>query len=273
MSTLIILICSIVALWVIADFISGAATKSKQKKIQEQGDTFQIENSTSTKDEKSDQDGPERFKFHGSDEFPAIGQYQIVYTDIHGQTTMRIIHPRRAYNDDGKFAVYAHCELRNTSRSFIDEHIQSATDLDTGEVIESVAQHAIRQYENSKIGKMWKAINSEMDALSLLTFVFRSDGRMLKAERYIIADYIKRRRQDTVPDDDELDNDELDEAIKQLETPSNREFKRIIAGMKSAGDVDRLSDITDCAKRIVAAQKKVDPLEKAAIEILESAIN
>ncbi len=43
--------------------------------------------------------------------------------------------------------------------------------------------------------------------------------------------------------------------------------------MKAGGDIDRLRDITEYAKRIVATQKNVDPFERAAIEMLEAAID
>ena len=105
-------------------------------------------------------------------------------------------------------------------------------------------------------------------ALHLLAFVCRADGRMMKAERMIIADYLKRRCYDI-----DLDDTKLDNAIKTLGAPSKNEFKKIIADMKAAGDIDRLRDITDCAKRIVETQKTVDQLEKAAIEILEASSN
>ena len=113
---------------------------------------------------------------------------------------------------------------------------------------------------------MWKAINNEYKPLLLLIYVCRADGRMLKAERAIVGDYLKRHCLEI-----ELDDVEVDNAIKQLSEPDNREFKKIIADLKAAGEIEKLRDITDSAKRIVATQKSVDPLEKAAIEILEVA--
>lgn len=215
-----------------------------------------------------EKDNWERFNFYGAQTLPAQGRYRITYTDQRGLTTKREITVKRAYDDEGKFALDAHCHLRNGHRSFIDDRIQNAVDLDTGEVVTSVAQHAIAQYEGSGTGKAWKAIGREINALYILVFVCRADGRMLKAERTVILDYLKRWCHDI-----ELDDNELDGAIKTLGTVDYRQFKRIIADMKSNGDIDRLRDIYDCAQRIIATQKTIDPLEKAALEILQNAVN
>jgi len=181
-------------------------------------------------------------------------------------TTERDIDIKRVYEDGDQYAMDAFCHLRGEHRSFIDNRIKAAVDLDSGEVISSVAQHAIAQFSDSGQGLALAAIEREWMAAALLSFVCRADGRMLKAERAIVADYFKRRCPDLKHDDAALD-----EVIKTIGEPDQREFKRIIFDMKAAGDMDRLRDISDCAKRIVATQKTVDPMEAAALEILQKA--
>lgn len=207
----------------------------------------------------------ERFDFAGAGIIPAFGDYNITYTDQQGMTTNRNISVIRAFENNGRHAVSAYCHLREDQRTFVDKRIGRAIDISTGEVVRSVARHAIAKYGDTPEGQVLKAIDRETMALYLLAFVCRADGRMMKAERAIIADYLKRRCHDIALDDVELDN-----AIKTLGAPDKNQFKKIIADMKSAGDIARLRDITDCAKRIVATQKNIDPLEKAAIEMLET---
>jgi hypothetical protein len=215
-----------------------------------------------------EKDNWEQFDFYRAIVRKAQGNYRITYTDQRGLTTERNISINRVYDKDGKFALDAHCHLHNVHRSFINDGIQKAVDTETGEVIENIAQHAIAQYENSREGKVWSAIGREVDSLDILLFICRADGRMLKAESEIIADYLKRRCSDLI-----FEERALDDAIKSLGTIDHHQFKRTIAEMKSSGDFERLRDITDCAKRIVATQKTIDPFEKASIEILETAIN
>ncbi|MBY0575335.1 MAG: hypothetical protein K2P67_01910 [Gallionellaceae bacterium] len=215
-----------------------------------------------------EKDNWEKFDFYSSRTIPAQGSYRISYVDQNGLATERVITVKHAYQDaNGNFAVDAHCHLRNAHRSFIDSRIKSAVEFKTGEIVESVAKHAIAQYEDSGAGKSIAAIEREWMAVQLLAYVCRADGKMMKAERYIVADYLKRRCRDLVVNNPA----ELDNAIKTIGEPDQRGFRRIIADMKAAGDIDRLRDITDCAKRIVATQKTIDPMEAAAIELLEAA--
>lgn len=215
-----------------------------------------------------DSDFIERFDFAGARILAAFGDYNIIYTDRNGYTTNRNISVNRAYENNGRYAVKAFCHLRDDFRSFIDDRIEKAVDISTGEIVGNVAKHAINKYAETPEGQVLRVIDRETMALHLLAFVCRADGRMMKAERMIIADYLKRRCYDI-----DLDDTKLDNAIKTLGAPSKNEFKKIIADMKAAGDIDRLRDITDCAKRIVETQKTVDQLEKAAIEILEASSN
>jgi hypothetical protein len=209
------------------------------------------------------------FNFYKAQKIPAQGDYRITYTDQHdGLRTEKNIIVKRVYNHNGKFAIGAYCTDDNTRHSLIDEHIHSAIDLDTKEIVNSVARHAITQYEDSGEGRIWKATKREKNALSLLVFVCRADGRMTKAERAIIADYIKRWCYDI-----ELEIDKLDDAIKAFHTINQLQFRKLIGDMKSSGDINRLRDIYSCARRIVATQRTIDPLEKASIEILKAAVN
>lgn len=208
-----------------------------------------------------------QFNCFGKRMQPAEGQYHIVYTNEHGVTTERDISVTGVHSHNGKDAVIAFCHLRNAHRLFINENIERAVDLYTGEWVESVAQHAIVRHENSEEEKMMNALDQEMMALHLLVFFSRADGRMTKTERGIIADYLKHRYQDIA-----FEGNEFEEAINAVSTIVKNDFKRIVADMVSSRDSERLSDIADYAKRIVATQEIVNLLEKNALELLAVAV-
>lgn len=113
---------------------------------------------------------------------------------------------------------------------------------------------------------MMNALDQEMMALHLLVFS-RADGRMTKTEQGIIADYLKHRYQDIA-----FEGNEFEEAINAVSTIVKNDFKRIVADMVSSRDSERLSDIADYAKRIVATQEIVNLLEKNALELLAAAV-
>ncbi len=90
---------------------------------------------------------------------------------------------------------------------------------------------------------------------------------MRREERLIITEYLSRRG-----DDKTLDANELDHAKNALGEPGHREYKRIIRDLKSAGEMERLSNLLECARRIVGTQKTITPMEQAALEILSAPV-
>jgi hypothetical protein len=215
---------------------------------------------------EAEKDNWERFDFYSARILPAKGRYRINYEDQSGLKTERDIEVKRVHENAGKYAIDAHCSLRNAHRSFINERVQKAVNLDNNEIVENLALDAVVQYNDSAEGRALAAIDREWKGVAILVFVCRADGQMRKAERAIIADYIKRHRNDVT-----LDDTELDTAIKAFGEPDHREFKRIIRDFKAAGDHERLNDLFECAKQIVGTQKTAAPMEKAALEILKEA--
>jgi hypothetical protein len=215
-----------------------------------------------------EKDNWERFDFYSAKMLPGKGRYRINYEDQRGLKTEREIQVKRVYENAGQYAIDAHCFLRNAHRSFINERIQKAINIETGEIVENLASDAIAQYNDSGEGKVLAAIDKEWMGVAILAFVCRADGQMRKAERTIVAEYLKRRCS-TVS----LNDAELDSAIKSVGDPGHREFKRIVRDLKSAGDNERLRDLLDCANRIVGTQKSLAPMERAALEILAEAVS
>jgi hypothetical protein len=215
-----------------------------------------------------EKDNWEQFDYYSAKMLPATGRYRINYEDQRGVKTERDIQVKRVHENSGQYAIDAHCLLRNAHRSFLNERIQKVINLDTAEIVENLAREAILQYNNSGEGRALTVIDKEWMGVAILTFVCRADGQMRKAERLIIAEYLKGRCANVT-----LDDADLDSAIKSIGEPDHREFKRIIRDLKTAGERDQLSNLLDCANRIVATQKTVAPMEKAALEILSDAIS
>lgn len=214
-----------------------------------------------------EKDNWERFDFYNAKMLPAKGRYRISYEDQRGLKTERDIEVKRVHEYAGKYAIDAHCLLRNAHRSFLGERIQKAINLDSGEILANLAKDAIAQYSDSGEGRALAAIDKEWMGVAVLVFVCRADGQMRKEERAIVAEYLKRRCTE-MP----LDDMELDSAIKSIGEPDHQEFKRIVRDLKTACDYERLSDLLGCAKHIVGTQKTIAPMEKAALEILTDAI-
>lgn len=218
---------------------------------------------------EEEKDKRDSFDFYSAIVLPAQGRYRIDYKDRNGEETTREIEVRQVQESHGRYAIDAYCYLRYDHRTFINDRVQEAVNLDSEEVVEDLACDAMAQYKASPEGCALTAIDMEWKAVAILVYVCRADGRMRKPERTIIAGFLKRRCTDLT-----LDDKELDSAIKSIRgIPEYREFKRFIRDLKVDGDHDKLNDLLECAKRIVASEKTIDPMEKAALEVLEKAIS
>ena len=242
-------------------FASLPKTKKEVKVIK----VTSSDKATSFVDDSYDEekDSWERFDFYSAKMIPGLGRYKINYEDQLGLKTERIIKVKRVHESFGKFAIDAHCELRDSHRCFIDERVKKAINIDTGVIVESLALDAIAQFKDSGEGRALEAIDKEWVGMAILVFIAKADGQMRKEERFIIAEYLKNRCSNI-----KFDEFELDSAIKAIGDMGYKEFKRMINDIKKAGEVENLKLIFESAKKVVETQKVVDPMEKLALEFI-----
>lgn len=213
-----------------------------------------------------EKDAWESFDYYSAVSIPALGKYKILYKDSQGQTTEREIEVREVLKNKEGYAVEAKCLLRNANRTFISFRILSSVNADTGEIVENLAEDAIQQFNNSDKGVITTAINNDWESIQILMFISKADGRMLKNEREIIAEYIKKTNTSFA-----LNDSLLDEIIKNLASPDQVEFNNYLKKLRS--DKSKLMDLIEYSRRIIDTQKIVSPLETAALELIHKAAN
>lgn len=221
------------------------------------------------------QEGDEGPYFLGVPAEPAVGRYRIEYVDAQGHKTERLIEVRSVQTVEGKHAILAKCMLRGANRTFIDDRIASAVNMDTGEVVASVATDAINNYAETDEGKAkaaeskaWTAIAGESDAVSALIYVCRADGQMRAPERAIVAEYVLGQ----VPHM-QVDSAALDNVIKQCYGPvGHRDFQSLLKRVAQAKNREGLERLLFCAEQIVGTQKTIHPQEVAAIEMMRMVV-
>lgn len=226
-----------------------------------------IENQRTTTKDDEPKDNWEKFDFYESKMLPAFGRYKIKYEDQDGLKTERVVQIKRVYENNGKYALDAHCEFRNAHRTFINERVQQAINVETGQVVSNLAIDALEKYKDSDEWKALEAIDKNWFGVALLVFVSRADGQMRKNERLHIASYLRLRSSEI-----DLDETTLDKAIKAIGEPSYKEFKSMVLELKKYDDKEHLKLIFDLSLKIVETQKIIDPMEKVAIDIISEAI-
>lgn len=191
-----------------------------------------------------------------------LGDYRIVYIDLEGRMTQRRI---SVLSTDGYY-LYSWCYLKDDRRTFFAHMVQEAVNLDTGEVVSSILDDIESAYARSHEGKHALGMNTELHAIRILFFVAKADGRLIKAERGLIADYILSSESGY-----DLDAETLDDMVKYIAEPSASEFNRLVVDMAKK-DKSKLERIFAYAKGIVATEKKVNPMEEAALKVIENAL-
>jgi hypothetical protein len=73
----------------------------------------------------------------------ASGKYRIIYVDREGVRTERDISIKQIEKDGDRYIIQAHCSLRKATRTFLDHNITEAINLDTGEIVKSVAKDSL----------------------------------------------------------------------------------------------------------------------------------
>lgn len=192
-----------------------------------------------------------------------LGGYLITYIDASGFENKRKI---SVLKTDGYY-LYSWCHLKDDRRTFFAHMVQEAVNLDTGEVVASILDDIESTYARSHEGKHEIGMNTELHAIRILFFVAKADGRLIKAERGLIADYILSSKSGY-----DLDAETLDDMVKYIDEPSVSEFVRLVNDMAKK-DKSKLERIFAYAKGIVATEKKVNPMEEAALKLIENALS
>lgn len=238
-----------------------------------------IPNNSSTRNEsdlttsETEKDAWEDYNCGYVDSSKCAGRYKINYKDRNGLATERVIRPIFTYFDGETNVIKAFCEFRHANRTFLQSNISYAVDIDTGEVVKNIAEHAVSQYKETPMGVkeslrnlVNEVIIQENNAMNILLHVSRADGRMTKKERIVIAEYLQKYCPNLPSDIEEI----VDEVIKDTYFDFDiNEFKRLIRSLSESTAKDKLSDIYVYANRIVATEKTIDPMEKAVLEMIQ----
>lgn len=127
----------------------------------------------------------------------------IEYTDAAGNASSRRISIRNLRYSKDRIAINAYCHERREPRCFISDRINMAADCETGEILADPAGWFMTAYRAHPDGQQYlqrrqvdTAAATErqayQDALLVLAYVARADGRMTQVERAVIVEASRR---------------------------------------------------------------------------------
>lgn len=194
---------------------------------------------------------------------PVSARVKIRYTDSKGKSSDRIVDVKECDTSASDGYLIGFCHMRRSIRTFRIDRIDSAIDLDTGELIKSITDFASKKYEDSPVSAVDKLFEAHSDALRVLFYIAKADGKFTAKEKDIYLDYCR-----SVYPDDRLNTQVIDSALKWVDIPSTHTYK-VICGKLAKLDATTKGSILEAAESIISTQKSVSSEEELALNYMK----
>lgn len=194
---------------------------------------------------------------------PISARIKIRYIDSSGDHSERIVDVRECDTSAPDGYLNGFCHMRGSIRTFRIDRIESAIDLDSGELIQSLTEYAAKKYEESPVFAVDQLFENHSDALRVLFYIAKADGRFTAKEKDIYLEYCR-----SVYPDGRLDVNAIDNVLKWVDVPTMHTYK-VICGKLAKLDESHKGVILHAAEAMIATQKTVTDEEKLAIEYMK----
>ncbi len=192
---------------------------------------------------------------------------RIDYQDGAGAKTTRDIRLMKYGPWEGGAILWAYCHLRQANRTFRTDRIASCTDLDTGEIIDNFEKWLDEKYKASPDHAIEKIIDESWDALRVLHYVSKADGRLTQKERAIVRDAVR-----SMSDHPAIDNKRIDDMFDTIDNPTITSFKQAFGRLikQNKGLAEK---VITWSEDMIATEKTVNAEEQAALNYLKARID
>lgn len=189
---------------------------------------------------------------------------RIDYRDGAGSLTKRDIRLMKYGAWEGGAILWAYCHLRQANRTFRTDRILSCTDLDTGEVISSLETWLDSKYQASPERAIEKIVDTAWDALRVLLYVSKADGRLTQKERAVVRDAVR-----SLSDHPAIDNKRIDDMFDSIEAPTINAYKQAFGRIVNQNPALAQKVIAWC-EAMIATEKTVAAAEQEALDYLKA---
>jgi hypothetical protein len=194
--------------------------------------------------------------------FPTKARLRIKYTDGAGKRSERTVDVRQFGAIESGTLVIGHCHMRNGTRTFRTDRIESCIDEETGEVVSDVRGFLQRRYDESPDRTKDMLLESEYDTLRVLLYVGKADGQLRAAEKAVIRDTCI-----ALSNDSRLTDRAIEELFMNMTVPTMQAFK-LAVGRLSKRDSHSRTVVMTAAEQMVATQKAVHQAEQEALDYI-----
>lgn len=192
---------------------------------------------------------------------------RIDYRDGSDSRTVRDIRLMKYGAWEGGAILWAYCHLRQANRTFRTDRIISCTDLDTGEIIGNLEMWLDEKYQASPDRAIEKIIETTWDALRVLYYISKADGRLTQKERTILRDAVR-----SMSDHQSIDDKRIDDMFDSIDSPTITAFKQAF-GRLAKHNREIAVKVASWSATMIATEKTISPAEQEAMEYFKTTLN
>lgn len=203
--------------------------------------------------------------------FPVYRALEFDYIDTDGVLTHRLVEVTQLQQKFDTWYIYAYCTSREDYRTFRLDRIRHC--VDNGVNIDDVRTHLLEkhaaqlaEYRASVAFVLDQLKIEQADALSIVFYVAKADGRFSAAEKTPVLRFLKM-----LSPDDRLNVDSVKQLFKFSSVPTYAEFTAAVDAI-AARDLALLIVVFDTCQDIVNTQPTVSDQEQQALDYLQQTI-
>jgi len=194
---------------------------------------------------------------------PAKARLRLKYTDGAGRKTERTVDVRQFGSMGPNALLIGHCNMREATRTFRSDRIESCIDEETGEVVTDVRAYLQAKYDQSPDRTKDLLLEGEYDTLRVLLYVGKADGQLRAAEKAVI-----RKTCIAITNDSRLTDSTIEELLVNMDVPTLQAFK-LAVGRLANRDTAAQAAVMTAAVEMIATQKAVHHAEQEALDYMK----
>ncbi|MBP6528539.1 MAG: hypothetical protein KA260_00360 [Burkholderiales bacterium] len=194
---------------------------------------------------------------------PAKARLRLKYTDGAGRKSERTVDVRHFGLIGPNTLLIGHCNMRDATRTFRSDRIESCLDEETGEVVTDVRSYLQAKYDQSADRTKDLLLEGEYDTLRVLLYVGKADGQLRAAEKAVI-----RETCIAITNDSRLTDSTIEELFVSMDVPTLQAFK-LAVGRLAKRDKAAQAVVMTAAEKMVATQKAVHQAEQEALDYMK----
>lgn len=257
------------AIWLLYSFVRSSHKGSSAVQIRPYEKEVRLTNGPEIADfTKQSSDPIDKDEWEGSfwevtQPLSAKARLRMKYTDGAGKKSERSVDVKQFGAIGTSTLLIGHCHMRDATRTFRVDRIETCVDEETGQVVNDVRAYLECKYAESPNRTKDQLVADEFDTLRILLFVGKADGQLRAAEKEVIRDTCI-----AISNDTRLTVQTIEELFNEMDVPTLQAFK-LAVGRLAKRDQSSKAIVAAAVERIISTQTTIHSAEQEALDYIK----